>query len=34
MAGQELRFSGAKNVNDSVANTNSIKKIGRQDGLL
>lgn len=34
MARQELGFSGAKNVDDSVTNTNSIKQIGWQDSLL
>jgi len=34
MARQELRFGAAKNVDNSVTNTNSIKQIGWQDGLL
>ena len=34
MAGQEFMLGGAKNVNDSVTNTNGIKQFGGQDGLL
>ena len=34
MAGQELVFGGAKNINDRVTNTNSIKQFRWQDGLL